>query len=278
MSKICFLVLAHKNKNQLMRLINHLKKDFDIYMHIDKRSKLNMKSFDNVKIYKKIRTYHGDVSLVIATLFLLKEASKNNYDRYIFISGQDVPLKSNKDIINFFTANRYKEFLSYTNIKDDGFYEEMSFRLNTYNFGKFYRFFLHRNVRAFLSNLPFIKRTTPENIYYGSQWWNLTNDAVKYILEYTENNTNFVKRFKYTWGSDELFFQSILLNSQFKDNCINDSLRYILWNGGVPFDLKMKDYDNIKKNIKDHLFSRKFDENIDNDIIDRLYKDLENSD
>ena len=44
MNKICFLILAHKNQSQLMRLINHLKKDFDIYIHIDKNSKLNLKS------------------------------------------------------------------------------------------------------------------------------------------------------------------------------------------------------------------------------------------
>lgn len=277
MSKICFLILAHKNENQLMRLINHLKKDFDIYMHIDKRSRLYIKTFDNVRVYKKIKTYHGDVSLVKATLFLIEKSYKNNYDRYIFISGQDIPLKTNSDIINFFDINKDKEFISYENIKNnDGIYNEMSFRLNTYNFGKLYRLFLHKNIRKFLSDLPIFKRSTPENIYYGSQWWNLTNNAVKYILDYADKNPKFLKRFNYTWGSDEFFFQSILLNSQFKDNCINDNLRYIIWDGGAPFNLKMKDYDGINSYTGGGIFARKFDENIDNDIIDKLYEDLEN--
>lgn len=56
---------------------------------------------------------------------------------------------------------------------------------------------------------------------------------------------------------------------------MNDCLRYIIWDGGAPFNLKMKDYENIKNNINNNLFARKFDENIDNDIIDKLYKDLE---
>lgn len=90
-----------------------------------------------------------------------------------------------------------------------------------------------------------------------------------------KKNPNFLKRFNYTWGSDEFYFQSILLNSKFKDNCVNDCLRYIIWDGGAPFNLKMKDYENIKNNINNNLFARKFDENIDNDIIDKLYKDLE---
>ena len=276
MNKNCILILAHKNHNQIMRLINHLKTDFDLYVHIDKRNKLNIESFDNVNIYKRFKTYHGDVSLVIATLFLIKEAVKNNYDRYVFISGQDIPLKTNKEIIDFFDLNKDKEFTSFINIRyDKGFYNEMDFRLNAYNFGKLYRKLLGKKLRELISKFPPIKRTTPENIYYGSQWWNLTNNAVKYILDYTEKNPQFLKRFNYTWGSDEFYFQSILLNSEFKDNCVNDCLRYLVWDGGAPFNLKMKDYDNIKNNINNNLFARKFDENIDNDIIYKLYKDLE---
>ena len=276
MSKICFLIAAHKNQNQFMRLINHLKKDFDIYVHIDKKCKLDIKSFDNVKIYKNIKVYHGGVSQVVATLFLMREAYKNHYERYVFISGQDVPLKNNKEIIEFFEANK-KEFTSFENIKsNDGMYKEMSFRLNAYNFGKIYRKLLSRNMREKISNFQPIKRTTPDNIYYGSSWWNLTNNAIKYILDYVEKNPEYLRRFNYTWGSDEFFFQSILMNSEFKDNCVNDCLRYIIWGIGTPINLQMKNYDDIKNNIKDNLFARKFDENVDNDIIDKLYKDLEN--
>lgn len=276
MNKNCILILAHKNHNQIMRLINHLKTDFDLYVHIDKRNKLNIKSFDNVNVYKEFKTYHGGVSLVIATLFLIEEAYKNNYDRYIFISGQDVPLKTNKEIINFFDTNKNKEYISYESINNsEAMYKEMSFRLNSYNFGKLYRLIFHRNIRELLSNFPLIKRTTPENIYYGSQWWNLTNNAIKYILDYTKQNPNFLKRFNYTWGSDEFYFQSILLNSEFKDNCINDCLRYLIWGVGTPINFTIKDYDDIKNNINNNIFSRKFDENFDNDIINKLYKDLE---
>lgn len=276
MNKNCILILAHKNHNQIMRLINHLKTDFDLYVHIDKRNKLNIKSFDNVNVYKEFKTYHGGVSLVIATLFLIEEAYKNNYDRYIFISGQDVPLKTNKEIINFFDTNKNKEYISYESINNsEAMYKEMSFRLNSYNFGKLYRLIFHRNIRELLSNFPLIKRTTPKNIYYGSQWWNLTNNAIKYILDYTKQNPNFLKRFNYTWGSDEFYFQSILLNSEFNNNCINDNLRYLIWGVGTPINFTIKDYDDIKNNINNNIFSRKFDENFDNDIINKLYKDLE---
>lgn len=275
MSKICILILAHKNYNQTMRLINHLKKDFDLFVHIDKKSALKIDSFENVKVYKKFKVYHGGFSQIVTTLFLMEEAIKNNYDRYIFISAQDIPLKNNFEIKDFF-ENNDREYLSYENIRNnEGLYKEMSFRLNAYNFGFWYRKLLSRKIREIVSKIPFIKRQTPENIYYGSQWWNLTKDAISYILKFVVENKNYLERFKYTWGSDEFFFQSILMQSELKNNCENNCLRYLIWQGGVPIVFKLKDYDNfIRGGV--NLFARKFDEKIDNDIIDKLYKDIEN--
>ena len=275
MSKICILILAHKNYNQTMKLINHLKKDFDLFVHIDKKSALKIDSFENVKVYKKFKVYHGGFSQIVTTLFLMEEAIKNNYDRYIFISAQDIPLKNNFEIKDFF-ENNDREYLSYENIRNnEGLYKEMSFRLNAYNFGFWYRKLLSRKIREIISKIPFIKRQTPENIYYGSQWWNLTKDAISYILKFVVENKNYLERFKYTWGSDEFFFQSILMQSKLKNNCENNCLRYLIWQGGVPIVFKLKDYDNfIRGGV--NLFARKFDEKIDNDIIDKLYKKIEN--
>lgn len=274
-SKICFLITAHKNYNQMIKLINHLRVDFDLYIHIDKKSKLQLDSFDNVRVYKKFKVHHGGFSQIITTLFLMEEAIKNNYDRYIFISAQDIPLKSNVEIIDFFDKNIDKEFISFENIRNsDGLFNEMSYRLNTYNFGFWYRKLLNKKLRVAISNIPFIKRETPENIYYGSNWWCLTKEAVLYILEYVEKNNDFLNRFNYTWGSDEFFFQSILLESSFKERCVNNCLRYLVWSGGVPITFRLSDYDRIKKEGEGDLFSRKFDEKVDSDIIDKLYKDL----
>ncbi len=269
------MIAVHKNHNQAMRLINHLKKDFDLYVHIDKKSKLNIKSFDNVKVYKKFRVQHAGISQVITTLFLIEEAFKNNYDRFVFISGQDIPLKSNKEIINFFEENKNKEFISFEDItNNESCFNEMSYRLNTYNFGLWYRKLLSRKVRVSISNISFLKRETPNNIYYGSSWINLTKESINYILDYITKNKKYLDRFKFTWGADEFFFQSILLNSPFKEQCVNNCLRYLIWQGGVPITFKSEHYDMIKNNINDNLFARKFDENIDTNIIDMLYNDI----
>ena len=136
--------------------------------------------------------------------------------------------------------------MSYENIRNnEGLYKEMSFRLNAYNFGFWYRKLLSRKIREIVSKIPFIKRQTPENIYYGSQWWNLTKNAISYILKFVVENQNYLERFKYTWGSDEFFFQSIMMQSELKNNCENNCLRYLIWQGGVPIVFKLKDYNNF---------------------------------
>ena len=285
MNKICFLIAAHKNQNQLMRLINHLKKDFDIYVHVDKKCKLNLKSFDNVKIYKTYKIYHAEFSQVIGTLFLMNEAYKNNYERYIFISGQDVPLKSNREIIDFFSKdeNKDKEFINYIKMDENNIFYEISVDRLSYYYPhgyirKWYSKLFHSKIRNVLSKL-YPRRKMISNLYNGSSWWNLTNNAVKYILEYLKKDKYYIKRFNYTWCSDEYFFQSVLLNIDLKDNCVNDYCRYIDWSGKYgqnPVTFKLEDYNDIKNNINNNLFARKFDENIDNDIIDKLYEDLEN--
>ena len=272
--RIAILIQVHKNENQIIRLINHLKRDFDLYVHIDKKSKLELDSEENVFVYKKYMVVHGGFSQITNTLFMLREAFKNNYDRYLFISGQDMPLKSNEYIINFFKKNKDKEFLLCHEVKKtDGIYDSLLKRMNNYNFGFWYRKILHVSLRTFISNIGPWKRLFPTNLYFGSTWFNITHDALEYMFKYIDKNPRYIERFKYTWGADEVVFNTILMNSNFKDKTINDDvLRYMVWNGGVPNLLLMKDYDYLKNS--NALFARKFDENIDNDIIERLYNDL----
>ena len=274
--KIAILIFAHKNESQLKKLIEHLKVDFDLYIHIDKKSKFKMDSFDNVSIYKKFNVAHGGYSQIMTSIFLLKEAFQKKYDRYIFISGQDLPLKSNNYIIDFFNnaQNKDKEFILAEEVcSNDGLYNNMCRRMNTYNFGFWYRKFTHQSVRMAVSNLPLLRRTLAKNMYFGSSWFNITHSALNYILEYIEENIEFLKRFEHTWGGDELFFNTILMNSDFKNNCVSDNvLRFMAWNGGVPNTLLINDYEVLKNS--DALFARKFDEKIDNEIIEKLYFDI----
>ena len=72
--KIAVMMTVHKNDEQVNRLINHLSKDFDIFVHIDQRSSLKIRESGNVFVYKKHKVYWGSFNQIIATLYLLKKA------------------------------------------------------------------------------------------------------------------------------------------------------------------------------------------------------------
>jgi hypothetical protein len=91
------------------------------------------------------------------------------------------------------------------------------------------------------------------------------------VVDFTNNNDNVMKRFKYTYVSDEIYFQTVLLNSMIAgDTIVNDNLRYIDWSSkkrGLPAFLDITDYEKIK--LSNKIFARKFHE-VDSDELKRL--------
>jgi hypothetical protein len=129
--RIAIMMLVHNNERQTQRLINHLSNDFDIYVHIDKRCYLKINESENTFVYKKYKTYHGSFNQIIATLFLLRKAFEKGYDRYLLISGQDLPLKTNKEIKNFFQNNN-SEYIDIKKIPDPDGWPDLG-RLTAFN-------------------------------------------------------------------------------------------------------------------------------------------------
>lgn len=112
--KITIVVLIHEYKEQQKNLIRNLAKDFDVFVHVDKRTKIKVEDLkmENVFPFKEYRVYWGHYNQILATLFLFRKANARKYDRYIFVSGADIPLKSNYQIKKFFKSNE-KEYLSF---------------------------------------------------------------------------------------------------------------------------------------------------------------------
>ncbi|MFX8605068.1 beta-1,6-N-acetylglucosaminyltransferase, partial [Acinetobacter baumannii] len=74
------------------------------------------------------------------------------------------------------------------------------------------------------------KKTPYDFVPVGrSQWFTITRDQVNYIYDYSREHRKLIQFFKLTWGSDELFFQTILYNSVYKKDMVNNNLRLIDW-------------------------------------------------
>jgi hypothetical protein len=104
----------------------------------------------------------------------------------------------------------------------------------------------------------------------NSSWWILSFDAAEYLINFIDENVKLNRFMQYTWGPDEFLISTILLNSPFRERIINNNLRYIDWSkgGAHPKILSKDDLQNLIKT--DKFFARKFDINIDPDILDLI--------
>lgn len=279
--KLAYIIQAHKGFKQLTILINILSKNSDVYLHIDLKNNCLYQQLkkhylfqDNVFIISdRVSVNWSGFSQVEATLNLFHAIRGKNYDYITLLSGQDLPIKSHSEIISFLSEDIHREFLHIAS--DYKNYNWRILRYSPWSESKSIRNFPLNKINSTsikLQNLLNIKKPffNNINIYMGSSWFTITNDAVEYILNNIDDKL--IEGFKSTTCSDEHFIQTLLMNSPFKDNVVGENIVYIDWSEGNPNPkvLTMDDYSKLKGSNK--LFARKFDIDIDSDIINKITK------
>lgn len=251
-------------------------------MHIDKKTSDRvyrqavdgLRNLPNVYFLERHRCNWGDLGHVKATIKGIKALFANNvhFDYVILLTGQDYPIKPNEQIERFLQENEGKLFMEYFPLPCDH-WQNLGIsggldRIEYWHFRLFNRHFSFPNKRGF----P-IKRKFPEGFkpFGGSSYWCFPRDCIEFIQEFIKQNRSFVNFFKYVDVPDEIFFQTIILNSHFKESVVNDDLRYIDWkdtNSGSPAILCKDDFEKIARSSK--LFARKFDITVDANVLDMI--------
>lgn len=123
------------------------------------------------------------------------------------------------------------------------------------------------------------KRTFPEGLapYGGSDWFTITKEFAAHLL--TIDKTEVLYQIMTTSLLPvEIFYQTVLMNSSFKAVAENNNLNYIDWSqkGDHPSVLTMKDFEALKRS--DKLYARKFDPEVDRDVMDKIDREILNLD
>ena len=131
---IAIIINAHKNIEQVQRLVNRLKhKEIDVFIHADK--KFEVDKFDNAKILNtRYNIKWGDDSIIKCIISSLKEIRNKKYSHYILISGQDYPIVSSDDLVSFLNKNKDKEYIDYVKIGKNELEWDVSNRYCYYRF------------------------------------------------------------------------------------------------------------------------------------------------
>ncbi len=273
--KIAHLILAHANPLQLQRLVNRLAHpDADFYIHIDFKTDITpflALANDHVTLVKKRESvYWGAYSIVQATVNSMEEIllSGKQYDYINLLSGQDYPLKATTEIHQYFEENPGKAFMETLIIQQE--WHEAIQRVTKYHLTN-YNFWRKHTVEKYL-NMLLPKRKMPNNLIPvgRSQWFAITQTHAKYIVDYLAQHKHVRRFFELTWGSDEFVFQTLLYNSIYQKDMVNDNLRYIDWSEGQssPKTFTITDLPTLLNSGK--LFARKFNEAVDATILDKL--------
>lgn len=289
--KHAYLILCHTNFEQLYLLLDLLDDERnDIYLHIDKKSKGYSKEQlhkrlkkSNMYLVKPVKVAWGGSSMIHAELVLLQEAIKKEYQFYHLLSGMDLPLKSQDEIHRFF---QQRQGVSFVSLERDAIYNKTKSFMDRINYFFFLQNLTGRNSGRIIGGLIYFERfslalqkklkicrTKRLSIDYckGSQWFSITHEVARYIVD---NYKEYKRVFRFSHCADEIFLQTILVNSPLLDTIEDNGLRLIDWERGEPYTFREEDFDLLINPSNKNLFARKFDMRVDKAIIDKLYNYL----
>lgn len=285
--KHAYLIMAHHELyvlKQLLGALDHERHDF--FLHIDAKSAIQQSDLQQVvqkgKLYFTAQTdvHWGGFSQIQAELVLLEAATNTGvYAYYHLLTGVDLPLKSTREILQFFDAHAGVEFrgINTWTVKD---YERVLFK---YPFqDKLYRGFWEKKIRragVLLQRLFRSKRPHTPMVYgIGSAYFDITDSMARYVCS---QKAWIQQTFKDTFCADEVFLQTLYLNmpnankrfeSSFSDTFIEktyqDVVRAIDWKRGDPYTYTSQDFSYLTQSP--FLFARKFSVQKDKGIIDTL--------
>lgn len=271
------LILAHKDIEQLRKLISYFRGRCVVFVHIDKKAPFSDDDITSVAqmegvagVYKKYSVHWGGFSILQCEMFLLREAIQKSGATYFhLISGQDYPMRPLDDFIDCFEHTSSDGFLCCQQIPfrrfDDGTFYRMQYFVPTDYIdakedagkGKVQRFIDWQTKIG-------IKRRIPdqfERLYGGSAWFSISRKSATYLTQYTSSRPSFYRRLRMTYFPEEVYVATVLMNSRLAGNIDRHThYRCMLWrNPGFdysPFDLTIDHFEKMLKMGKRY-FARK---------------------
>lgn len=240
---IAFLIIAHTEPALLRRLVRTLDASWvRFFVHIDK--KVEIRPFQDALsdvpnatlIENRVSVYWGGWSQVQATLNLIQEAVDSNeyFHRFALLSGSCYPVKSNVALRDFLLADD-SERIDAVRMPNMEIHKPLS-RLTKWYFEGGHRV---PGLKAWGIQLANIiaalgpTRNLAEGLgdfvpYAGSQWWVVSNAAIRIILRTIHERPNLTALYRNSKIPDESFFQTIIANSSLSSR-ITESLTFADW-------------------------------------------------
>jgi hypothetical protein len=297
---INYLIIAHKNPDQVLRLINTLRLNDDnhFFIHIDYSQDISefQRIINGADITYSKNRYHcvwAHYNFVLATIKLLKLVfEKARKGKIILLSGQCYPVKKIEEINKFLKDD---DGLSYMDIGIPGWRDfqrriteyRIDFSNERYDYIYLKTFNLHSlklwlkgkiNIAQLLRLLK--KRKIDLEFRGGSAWWVLDYNTANTLYHYyLRNKRKLDSFFIHSHCPDEFFWQTLAfkiwggnVNQLFKP-----SLLYVNWsrkNVPLPVTFTQSDFIELANLSNNYLFARKFDYDVDSIIFNLIDRNI----
>lgn len=273
----CIIMTAYKDVNLINLFIKKTPMDWGIFIHLDRKSKISIDEIDSrAVVVKKNKVYWGGWEHLYSFWELLgiAESSDKQYDYYHLVTGQDY-FATSPCLFDEVLGNDGYNYIETHSIPRKGWWEggEQIFQYRTLaSFcdirGKFARWL---NIKLTqIQKLFCLQRSLPKiPLYSGIVYSSLHKDFVKWMLHDT-NTLRILNSLKNTTLAEEVFFQTIIMNSPYKEKCAKINLRYMDWETNAP-ELKILSEEDLSSIIRAKaLFCRKIDEDISSQLLKQL--------
>ena len=301
------LIMMHKNPEQVIRLVKYFPDDRCVcFIHVDKKCRINLKEFQKslntvnkrcIVLKDRISGQLANWSLAEISLVLIRAAYQYSQERqivfsyYRLLSGQDYPLRTFKEYESFLEDHYPQEFIGINHYEEGIGHIQDKFSRWRFNG---IRNDVAQNIRNQLlyklAIVPIhicevlwtkIKGTPYEKMCRegyiaagGPSWWNISDRLVAYIVEQIKGKNPVIDIVKFTATPEESVIQSLYANAPWykKEKTSNLTIgnygRGTQKRTGHTYAWRCENISELLES--DCFFARKFDIDVDSEILDRL--------
>lgn len=270
---LAYVITAHKNPRQLLRLLNAIRHPGDTYvLHVDAAAPHEVHAaarefaaaHADCRVIPSERIIWGSWRLAHAQSRGVAEALRvsRDWDYCINLTAQDYPLKTHAEVTAALAGGP----------AGANYLEVLDFAKAGPNPRKRLEFYW----APWRGKMTKLLRRRPPNfpVYWGSNYFALTRAACEHLA--TSAVARRMRRtFRFTLCADELIFQNAIMHgpAALRDSVVNKTYRKLTWAGGShPKTYTSADLDELL--ASDAWFARKFDDSVDARVLDALDEHL----
>lgn len=242
----------------------------------------------NIHYIRQLNVKWATISQVEYQIRLLEAALENHFDYVFMLSAFDYPIWSNTRIEEYLKENQEAEFLQAIKVQSTYYLKDLQREIRPDINITWMPNIFNRAVRFTLYNMLKCLRVRKSkqlsmpngerwDVYKGSDYFCISFDLAKYIVEQYRKHPCIRSYFKHTFAPSETLIHTIAFNSRYSSKCINvkgpyqglqslTPLHYI--DGCIIKVLDETDYVRILNSEK--MFARKFRTGISEKLISMI--------